>query len=414
MKPTENRKYSLSAYDPSWANKFLTIKDLILKVFVDKALRIEHVGSTSIEGMVAKPLIDVLVIVEKLKPFEKEKELMTKAGYEWRYYTNPDGLVFYKLAQGGEKLENIHICEESSEKVREFIVLRDYLRVHTEKAREYSELKQKTIKLHPNDYPAYREAKAPFLQELKNDAYRWEAANNNTKILLTSNGFTEPLIEQAFLEMIGERTGLKVAIIPTASDPIEWVPEKEGSKEYIAKLIPEKKEKNEKWLNDYKREWIKRGYDVVIADLKDDSEKTEQKLESVDVIDVTGGDVNYLLDWARKSKLNTYLRNLLDRGVVYIGTSAGSGLLNPDIGLTWWEPGMSADHVGLGFVDFVVVPHQKVEDSSKNEENLIRRKKYLQSVTNFPWRVYLLQDGQAIKVIGDNVEHIGSGIKKFI
>jgi len=234
------------------------------------------------------------------------------------------------------------------------------------------------------------------------------------KLLLTSNGFTDSSIEQAFLEMTNNRTDLKVAIIPTASDPIEWVPEKEGSKEYVPRLIPERKEKNAGWLNNYKGEWEEKGFDVVIADLKEEPEKIKEKIESVDVIDVTGGDVNYLLDWAKKSKLDTYLKDLLGRGVVYVGTSAGSGLLVPDIGLTWWETDMSMDHVGFGIVDFIVIPHQKESDERTNVENLTKRKKHLQSVINFPWKVYLLQDGQAIKVIGDNIEHIGSGAKKFI
>lgn len=233
------------------------------------------------------------------------------------------------------------------------------------------------------------------------------------KLLLTSNGFIGSSLEKDFLEMTGNRTNLKVAIIPTAGDPIEWVPETIGSKNYVAKLIPEKKEKNAEWLNNYKREWVEKDYDVVIADLKDDPEKIKEKLEGVEIIDVTGGDVNYLLDWAKKSKLDTYLKDLLDRGIVYVGTSAGSGLLNPDIGLTWWEPDMSTDHVGLGIIDFVMVPHQK-ENSDKSEENLAKRKKYLQSVINFPWKVCLVQDGQAIKVMGNKIEHIGPGIKRSI
>lgn len=214
--------------------------------------------------------------------------------------------------------------------------------------------------------------------------------------------------------MTGSRIDLKVAIIPTASDPIEWVPEKEGSKEYVAKLIPEKKEKNAEWVRSCKKEWADKGYDVVIADLKEDTEKLREKLEKVDLIVVEGGDVNYLLDWVKKSKLETYLEDLLNKGVVYVGTSAGSVLLNPDIGLTWWEPEWTSDHIGLGIVDFVVVPHQKEEGLLKSEENLVGRKKYLQSVIEFPWKVYLVQDGQAIKVVDDKIEHIGPGIKKSI
>ena len=175
-----NRKYSLSEYDPNWISKFNSIKELLLKVFGNKALRIEHVGSTSVQGMKAKPLIDILVIVEKLEPFEKEKELMTKAGYEWHYYPKPDeGLAFSKFGLDGEKFEHIHICEESSSWVRKFIVVRDYLRTHPEKAKEYSELKQKIIELHPDDYPAYRNAKAPFLEQLKQGAYLWEEGKLN-------------------------------------------------------------------------------------------------------------------------------------------------------------------------------------------------------------------------------------------
>lgn len=61
---------------------------------------------------------------------------------------------------------------------------------------------------------------------------------------------------------------------------------------------------------------------MVIADLKEDPEVLKQKIKSVDVIDVTGGDVNWLLDWAKKSKLDTYLKDVLDNGAIYIGTSA--------------------------------------------------------------------------------------------
>ena len=236
------------------------------------------------------------------------------------------------------------------------------------------------------------------------------------KLLLTSNGFMNTSLEKDFLEMTDHKSDLTIAIIPTASDPIEWVPEKEGDpiKDYVPKLILEKKEKNAEWLNSYTKEWEKKGYRVIIADLKEDPTTLKKKLESVDVIDVTGGDVNWLLDWAKKSKLDTYLKDVLSKGVVYIGTSAGSGLVNPDIGLTWWEPGWTLDHRGLGIVDFVVVPHQKESDVLSNVENLTKRKEYLQKTMNFSWKIYLLQDGQAIKVDGDKIEHIGPGTKESI
>jgi peptidase E len=236
------------------------------------------------------------------------------------------------------------------------------------------------------------------------------------KLLLTSNGLLNTPLEKDFLEMTDNKTNLKVVIIPTASDPIEWVPEKEGDqiKDYVYKLIPERIEKNVEWVKTYKEEWNKKGYNAIIADLKEDPLELKEKIKSADVIDVLGGDVNYLLDWSKKSKLDTYLSEVLNKGVVYVGTSAGSGLINPDIGLTWWSPDWKLDHIGLAIVDFIVVPHQKESDISSNIENLVKRRDYLQTIINFPWRIYLLQDGQAIKVIDNNVEHIGSGIKRYI
>jgi len=168
------RKYSLSEYTPEWSQRFLTIKDFLSEVFQDKALKIEHVGSTAVTGMVAKPIIDVLVVVKKMESFEEQKELMVNAGYEWgENYIAPNTLLFFKMRSDGEKLENIHVCEGDAPKGRQFIVMRDYLRLHPEKVKEYSDLKKENAKRYPDDYPAYREAKAPFLRQLEAEAYEW-------------------------------------------------------------------------------------------------------------------------------------------------------------------------------------------------------------------------------------------------
>lgn len=173
---TIKRKYSISDYDPHWKYTFSIIKDFLWSVFGDKAIQIEHVGSTSVEGMKAKPLIDILIIVEKMEVFQMQKDIMVNAGYEWgENYIAPNTIIFFKLGPDGEKLENIHVCEKGSAKARQFIVMRDYLRTHPEKVQEYSELKEKNVTLYPDDYPAYREAKAPFLKQLEKEAYEWWA-----------------------------------------------------------------------------------------------------------------------------------------------------------------------------------------------------------------------------------------------
>lgn len=168
------RKYHFSEYNPQWKNQFLVVRDFLKSVFGEKALEIEHVGSTSIEGMKAKPLIDVLILVDKIEPFEGEKKLMIEAGYEWgENYIAPDTLIFYKLGPDGEKLENIHVCQKGSPKAIQFIVMRNYLRAHPDRAKAYSDLKEKNVALYPDDYPAYRSAKKGLLDELEIEAYKW-------------------------------------------------------------------------------------------------------------------------------------------------------------------------------------------------------------------------------------------------
>lgn len=169
------RKYSISEYDPNWVSKFESVKKLISEIFGSKALQIEHVGSTSIPGMKAKPLIDVLIIVNDVKDLSKETLKMVGIGYEWgENYIAPDTLLFFKTGPDGEKLENIHVCQVDAPKTRQFIVMRDFFRTFSEKAKQYADLKESNFQKHPDDYPAYRAAKAPFLTQMEKEAYEWE------------------------------------------------------------------------------------------------------------------------------------------------------------------------------------------------------------------------------------------------
>jgi peptidase E len=232
------------------------------------------------------------------------------------------------------------------------------------------------------------------------------------KLLLTSNGFTSPEIEQALDKFIDNRKNLNVAIILTASDPIEWVLEKEGDiapYDSIARLTKER-ELNE---NDGDYKYFKdRGHNPIWVDLKGDPKIIREKLQNIDIIDIPGGDANWLLDWAKKAELGDYLKDLLDRGVIYTASSAGNGLLMPDIGLSWWNKRWKLDHIGFGIINFCLSVHQSEEKLEESINKIVELKKNYEA--EFPWKIYLVQDGQAIVVDGDSVEHIGPGTKKCV
>jgi len=176
LQKNKNRPFSVENYNPEWITKFHNIKEHLKNIFGEKALAIEHVGSTSIAGMKAKPIIDALVIIQKMEDFEKEKEQMINLGYKWgKNYIGPDTLIFFKEDADERKTENIHICLVDSPKAIQFIQTRDYLRLHPDRATAYGNLKEELQKENPGNYPAYRAGKQAFLDETERLAYEWKA-----------------------------------------------------------------------------------------------------------------------------------------------------------------------------------------------------------------------------------------------
>ena len=234
------------------------------------------------------------------------------------------------------------------------------------------------------------------------------------KILLTSSGIDNPELEQAFVGLTNNKKGLKVALIPPAGDPIDWIKSELPGYDVIPKINEEKLNANLNKKSKTQEGYEEKGFEVVVVDLKKDIDWIKNELSKVDIIHVGGGDGNWLCDWARIAKLDTYLKDLLEKGVVFVGASAGSNLVTPSFGLGWWTPEWKESHAGLGIVDFCLAVHQKEGDERTAENKIIENREKIRKFIDFPWKVYLLKDGQAIKVDGDIVEHIGPGDKRVV
>ncbi len=177
----ENRKlikrpYSLSDYDFAWTEQFKKISGQLKEIFGSEVIAIEHVGSTSVPGMKAKPVIDVLVVVENIRTGLQKESSMTALGYKYEEnYIAPNTVMFYKEGLDKSKIENIHVCENGSPKHKQFVVMRDYLISHPLEAKKYEDLKTQLSQEFPGDYIAYREGKQVFLEEMEKRAYEWES-----------------------------------------------------------------------------------------------------------------------------------------------------------------------------------------------------------------------------------------------
>lgn len=155
----------LVPYDPEWKENFKDEAVKLKSVFSNYALTVEHIGSTAIPAVLAKPTLDIGVIVpslEETKNFEKE---LKEIGYTLKENDREERLFFTK---GPEELRTnyLHIGEKGSNYIEDMIRFRDYLNSHAETAKEYSDLKEKLLDVYDENREQYTEQKTKLVQDV--------------------------------------------------------------------------------------------------------------------------------------------------------------------------------------------------------------------------------------------------------
>lgn len=156
----------LVEYDPIWREKFEEERQSILHAVKKKAFGIEHVGSTSIEGLSAKPIIDIVVGVQSLDDVDSMKAPLERAGYEYVHKPELEDRRFFRKGEWGNGTTHVHICEYEGSQWKEKLAFRDYLRARPAVAKEYEELKQTLASQYKNDRPTYTREKEPFIKSV--------------------------------------------------------------------------------------------------------------------------------------------------------------------------------------------------------------------------------------------------------
>lgn len=152
-------------YNTAWKDDFIAIRDELAPALGDLALAIEHVGSTSVEGLSAKPIIDIDVIIESREKLPEVIEALSSIGYTHEGDQGIPGREAFKF-EGKEHLRNHHlyVCDKDASELKRHLSFRDYLRSHPEAVAEYSRIKAEGAVLFPYDIDQYIEHKAPFIQ----------------------------------------------------------------------------------------------------------------------------------------------------------------------------------------------------------------------------------------------------------
>jgi GrpB-like predicted nucleotidyltransferase (UPF0157 family) len=150
-------------YDPAWPRLFEEEAARLRAALGDRILSIEHVGSTSIPGMDAKPILDLMVGVERLGEAEGLLPALWEMGYEHK--PDPDNPERIYLVRGPAECRTHHLslAETTSAFWRRHLRFRDLLRADAALADEYARLKHALAERHRGDRPAYQDGKQPFI-----------------------------------------------------------------------------------------------------------------------------------------------------------------------------------------------------------------------------------------------------------
>jgi GrpB-like predicted nucleotidyltransferase (UPF0157 family) len=152
-------------YDPAWISAFEKLRGHLAKSLGGLPVAIEHVGSTSIPGAAAKPIIDVDIVVQSKGSVRRAIQLLSKAGYRHLGDLGITGREAFESPAGFPAHHLYVVVAGDSEHVRH-LLFRDYVRDHPEEVRKYSDLKKSLAKKYRNNRDAYTEAKTGFVEEI--------------------------------------------------------------------------------------------------------------------------------------------------------------------------------------------------------------------------------------------------------
>ena len=154
-------------YDPTWAALFEREHTRLANILGSGMMAIEHVGSTSVAGLAAKPIIDLLIGVKSLPDASSsflEPLATLGCSYVPEYESWLPGELFFRKSVDGPWTHHVHMMEPSNPRWEGFIVFRDYLRSHPEIAAAYGNLKKALALVFTQDIAAFRDAKSPFVR----------------------------------------------------------------------------------------------------------------------------------------------------------------------------------------------------------------------------------------------------------
>lgn len=160
-------------YQEKWNQMFKRESQKIKDIFGNELIDIHHIGSTSVQGLKAKPVIDLMPIVKKIESVDLFNDQMEDLGYEPLGELGIIGRRYFRKG-GNNRTHHVHVFQfDNIEDINRHLAFRDYLRAHFEEAKLYGDLKKNLAEQFPTDIASYMDGKDAFIKELEKKALSW-------------------------------------------------------------------------------------------------------------------------------------------------------------------------------------------------------------------------------------------------
>jgi len=159
-------------YDERWPELFRELGASLRNALGPIALRIDHIGSTAIPGLAAKPIIDVQISVADFEPLDAVRLPLEGLGFVFRA-DNPDLTKRYFREAPGARRTHIHVRRAGSWSEQFALLFRDYLRAHDDNARRYAQVKRELAAQFGEERHGYTDAKGPIIWQIMQQATEW-------------------------------------------------------------------------------------------------------------------------------------------------------------------------------------------------------------------------------------------------
>ncbi len=166
-------KYTFTDYSPDWPIEFEREAERLRLLIGGELVAIHHIGSTSVPGLAAKPIIDLIPIARDIDRIDDCTSLFVEAGYKaWGEY-GITGRRFFTKNAGEFRTHNLHVFGDGNPGIERHLALCAYLRHHEAACREYVALKREVYALHPADIGAYNDGKDAWIKRVEPVAIAW-------------------------------------------------------------------------------------------------------------------------------------------------------------------------------------------------------------------------------------------------